>query len=177
MRSPATTVQRASTNEESVMRKLMLLGIALGLAVLTATNASAQLAQKRVITLTAARKMVAAAEAEAERNHWAGVIAVVDDGGWPILVERMDNAAFTASIELAPGKARTAALFKKPSQALEDAINHGRIAAVTARDFILMQGGLPIVVDGQVIGGIGASFDTPDHDVQVAQAGLAALKP
>ena len=159
------------------MRKLMLLEIALGLAVLTATNASAQLAQKRVITLAAARKMVAAAEAEAERNHWAGVVAVVDDGGWPILVERMDNAAFTASIELAPGKARTAALFKKPSQALEDAINHGRIAAVTARDFILMQGGLPIVVDGQVIGGIGASFDTPEHDVQVAQAGLAALKP
>src|SRR5271167_840388 len=177
MRSPATTVQRASTNEESVMRKFMLFGVALGLAALTATSASAQLAQKKVITLAAARKMVTAAEAEAERNHWAGVVAVVDDGGWPILVERMDNAAFTASVELAPGKARTAALFKKPSQALEDSINHGRIAAVTARDFILMQGGLPIVVDGQVIGGIGASFDTPEHDVQVAQAGLVALKP
>src|SRR5271155_2823055 len=149
MRSPATTVQRASTNEESVMRKLMLFGVALGLAALTATSASAQLAQKKVITLAAARKMVAAAEAEAERNHWAGVIAVVDDGGWPILVERMDNAAFTASIELAPGKARTAALFKKPSQALEDAINHGRIAAVTAQGFTEMQGGLPIVVDGE----------------------------
>jgi glc operon protein GlcG len=158
------------------MSKLLIPGIALGLALLTAAGASAQLAEKKVITLAAARKMVAAAEAEAERNHWAGVIAVVDDGGWPILVERMDNAAFTASIELAPGKARTAALFKKPSQALEDSINHGRIALVTARDFIEMQGGLPIVIDGQVIGGIGASFDTPEHDVQVAQAGLAALK-
>jgi glc operon protein GlcG len=158
------------------MRSLMILGIALGLALLTAAGASAQLAEKKVITLAAARKMVAAAEAEAERNHWAGVIAIVDDGGWLILVERMDNAAFTASVELAPGKARTAALFKKPSQALEDAIAHGRIALVTARDFIEMQGGLPIVVDGQVIGGIGASFDTPEHDVQVAQAGLAALK-
>jgi len=73
-------------------------------------------------------------------------------------------------VELAPGKARTAALFKKPSQALEDAINHGRIAAVTAHGYIEMQGGLPIVVDGQVIGGIGASFDTPAHDVQIAQA-------
>ena len=83
--------------------------------------------------------MVAAAQAEAERNHWAGVIAVVDDGGWPILMVRMDNAAFVASVELAPGKARTAALFKKPSQALEDSINHGRIAAVTARGFIEMQ--------------------------------------
>jgi glc operon protein GlcG len=158
------------------MLKSMTLGAALGLALLTAASASAQLAEKKVITLAAAREMVAAAEAEAKRNHWAGVIAVVDDGGWPILVERMDNAAFTASIELAPGKARTAALFKKPSQALEDSINHGRLALVTARDFVEMQGGLPIIVDGQVIGGIGASFDTPEHDVQVAQAGLAALK-
>jgi glc operon protein GlcG len=158
------------------MRNSMTLAAALGLALLTVASAWAQLAEKKVITLAAARKMVAAAEAEAQRNHWAGVIAVVDDGGWPILVERMDNAAFTASIELAPGKARTAALFKKPSQALEDSINHGRIALVTARDFIEMQGGLPIIVDGQVVGGIGASFDTPEHDVQVAQAGLAALK-
>src|ERR1700730_9740621 len=70
----------------------------------------------------------------------------------------MDNAAFVASVELAPGKARTAALFKKPSEALEDAIDHGRIAAVTARGFIEMKGGLLIVVDGEVIGAIGASF-------------------
>jgi glc operon protein GlcG len=112
------------------MRKSIMLGIPLGLALLTAASAFAQLAEKKVITLAAARKMVAAAEAEAERNHWAGVIAVVDR----------------------------------------------RIALVTARDFIAMQGGLPIVVGGQVIGGIGASFDTPEHDVQVAQAGLAALK-
>jgi len=158
------------------MRRSMMLGVALGLAAVSIGSATAQFAEKKVITLAAARKMVAAAEAEAERNHWGGVVAVVDDGGWPILIERMDNAAFTASIELAPGKARTAALFKKPSEALEDSINHGRIALVTSRDFIEMQGGLPIVVDGQVIGGIGASFDTPEHDVQVAQAGLAALK-
>ena len=88
----------------------------------------------------------------------------------------MDNAAYVASVELAPGKARTAALFKKPSQALEDSINHGRVAAVTAHDFIQMQGGLPIEVDGKVIGGIGASFDTPEHDAQIARAGLAGLK-
>lgn len=158
------------------MRKLMLLGIALGMAVLTATNASAQLAQKKVITLAAARKMVAAAEAEAEHNHWAGVIAVVDDGGWPILIERMDHAALLAGVELAPGKARTAALFKKPSQDLEDAINNGRIAATTARGFIEMQGALPVIVDGEVIGAIGVSADTKEHDAQIAQAGLAALK-
>jgi glc operon protein GlcG len=151
---------------------LALVAVALGLS---AQNAAAQLADKKVLTLAAAQKMVAAAQAEAERRNLAGVIAVVDDGGWPILVLRMDNAAFVASVELAPGKARTAALFKKPSQALEDAINHGRIAAVTAPGFVEMQGGLPIVVDGQVIGGIGASFDTPQHDVEIAQAGLTAL--
>ena len=142
---------------------------------LSALTAHAQLADKKALTFAAAQTMVAAAQAEAEREHLAGVIAVVDDGGWPILVLRMDNSAYVASVELAPGKARTAALFKKPSQALEDAVNHGRIAAVTARDFILMQGGLPIIVDGKVIGGIGASFDTPEHDVQIAQAGLAGL--
>ena len=144
-------------------------------AVLSSGHALAQFSEKKVLTLAAAQKMVVAAQSEAERNHLAGVIAVVDDGGWPILVLRMDNAAYVSSVELAPGKARTAALFKKPSAALEDAINHGRTAAVTARDFIEMQGGLPIVVDGQVIGGIGASFDTPEHDVQIARAGLAAL--
>jgi glc operon protein GlcG len=136
----------------------------------------AQFLEKKVLTLAAAQTIVAGAKAEAERHQLAGVIAVVDDGGWLILLVRMDNAAYIASVELAPGKARTAALFRKPTEALEDAINQGRFAAVTARDFTEMKGGLPIVVDGQVIGGIGASFDTPDHDAQIAQAGLAALK-
>jgi glc operon protein GlcG len=76
-------------------------------------NAAAQFTEKKVLTLAAAQKMVAAAQAEAERQHLAGVIAVADDGGWPILVVRMDNAAYVASVELAPGKARTAAPFKK----------------------------------------------------------------
>jgi glc operon protein GlcG len=156
--------------------------IGLPLAVLLAVSmfqpcpSMAQLLDKKVLSLATAERIVAAARAEAERNQLAGVITVVDDGGWPILLVRMDNAAYVASVELAPGKARTAALFKKPTEALEDAINHGRFAAVTARDFTEMKGGLPIVVDGQVIGGIGASFDTPDHDAKIAKAGLAALK-
>jgi glc operon protein GlcG len=157
------------------LRVSVATGLILGVLTLPTQKAAAQFTEKKVLTLAAAQKMVVAAQAEAERQRLAGVIAVADDGGWPILVVRMDNAAYVASVELAPGKARTAALFKKPSQALEDAINHGRIAAVTAHGYIEMQGGLPIVVDGQVIGGIGASFDTPEHDVQIAQAGLAAL--
>jgi glc operon protein GlcG len=157
------------------MRIAIACGLLFGAAVWLPPAANAQFAEKKVLTLEIARKVVAAAEAEAVRNNLAGVVAVVDDGGWPILIERMDHAAYLASVELAPGKARTAALFKKPSQALEDAINHGRVAAVTARGFTEMQGGLPIVVDGEVIGAIGASFDTPKHDVQIAQAGLAAV--
>ena len=149
--------------------------LAVGVVVLLEPSGQRQLLQKRTLSLEAARKMVAAAETEAERNHWRGVIAVVDDGGWVILLERMDHAAMTASVELAEGKARSAALFKKPTQALEDAINHGRYAAITARGFIEMQGGLPIMVDDEVIGGIGASFATPEEDEQVAKAGLAAL--
>jgi len=161
--------------EGIVMRLSLAIGVILTALAPPTHDAAAQLTQKEVLTLAAAQKMVAAAQAEAERLHLAGVIAVADDGGWSILIVRMDNAAYVARLELAPGKARTAALFKKPSQALEDAINHGRIAAVTAHGYIEMQGGLPIVVDGQVIGGIGASFDTPEHDVQIAEAGLAAL--
>jgi len=157
------------------MRNIFVFFLAVGATLLATETAMAQLTEKKVLTLEAARKMVAAAEASAERHHLRGVIAVCDDGGWPILVERMDNPAYTASVELAPEKARSAALFKKPTAALENAIDQGRVAAVTARGFIEMQGGLPIIVDGQVIGGIGASFDTPAHDVEIAQAGLAAL--
>jgi glc operon protein GlcG len=157
------------------MRNYIARSLALGAVVLFGQSAAAQLLEKKALSLALARKMVAAAEAEAERNHWRGVVAVVDDGGWIILLERMDHAALTAGVELAAGKGRSAALFKKPIQALEQAINHGRYAAITARGFIEMQGGLPIVVDGEVIGGIGASFATPEEDEQVAKAGLAAL--
>lgn len=157
------------------MRIAIACSLVLGALTVLPRDAAAQFAEKKVMTLDIARKIVAAAETEAVRIHLAGVVAVVDDGGWPILIERMDHAAYIGSVELAPGKARTAALFKKPSQALEDAINHGRVAAVTAQGFIEMQGGLPIVVDGDVVGAVGASFDTPEHDVQIAQAGLAAL--
>jgi glc operon protein GlcG len=157
------------------MRNAIAYCLALGAVVLLGQSAQAQLLEKKALTLATARKMVVAAEAEAQRNNWRGVVAVVDDGGWIILLERMDHAALTAGVELAAGKARSAALFKKPTQALEEAINHGRYAAITARGFIEMQGGLPVVVDGEVIGGIGASFATPEEDEQVAKAGLAAL--
>jgi glc operon protein GlcG len=157
------------------MQNYIAPSLALGAVVLFGQSAAAQLLEKRALSLAVARKMVTAAEAEAERNHWRGVVAVVDDGGWIILLERMDHAALTAGVELAAGKARSAALFNKPTQALEQAINQGRYAAITARGFIEMQGGLPVVIDGEAIGGIGASFATADEDEQVAKSGLAAL--
>jgi glc operon protein GlcG len=115
-----------TAKEEIIMRVAIALGLLFGAIVLLPAAATAQFAEKKILTLKIARKVVAAAEAEAVRNHLAGVVAVVDDGGWPILIERTDHAAYLASMELAPGKA---ALFKKPSQALEDAINQGRVAS------------------------------------------------
>jgi glc operon protein GlcG len=154
------------------MRSAIARGLALGAVVLLmGQSAQAQLLEKKALSLEAARKMVAAAAAEAERNHWRGVVAVVYDGGWVILLERMDHAAMTASVELAPGEARSVALVKKPTQELGEAINHSRYAAITARGFVEMQGGLPVVVDGEVIGAIGASFPTPEEGKQVAKAG------
>jgi glc operon protein GlcG len=120
------------------------------------------------------RHVVAAAQAEAERNHLSGVIAVIDDGGWTILPLRMDNAAYVASVELAPGKARTAALFKKPSQALAPSITVGlrrsrRLGSsrckAASQSSSMARSSAPI----------GASFDTPEHDVLIASAGLAGV--
>jgi glc operon protein GlcG len=87
----------------------------------------------------------------------------------------MNHAAMTASAELAEGKGAQRRTLQKTTVALEEAINHGRYAAITARGFIEMQGGLPGVVDGEVIGGIGASFAIPEEDEQIAKAGLAGL--
>ncbi|MET4243306.1 heme-binding protein [Bradyrhizobium sp. RT10b] len=99
----------------------------------------------------------------------------MDGEGLPIVLERMDNASVLAGVELAPGKARTAALFRRESGALEDAINGNRPAAITARGFVLLRGGIPLLADGHVIGAIGVSADTSDHDEQIARAGAAAL--
>jgi glc operon protein GlcG len=153
-----------------------LLGLA-ALALVVPDAAQGQLAQKRVLTLEAARHVVGAAEDEARRNGWPCVLAVVDDGGWLVLLERMDGAPMLASVELAPGKARAAAVYRKPTRALEESINGGRAAAVTAPGFVQMQGGVPLVAGGEVVGAIGVSADTPAHDEQIAEAGARALTP
>ena len=146
-------------------------------AVLTlgAGHASAQVSQKPVLTLAAAKKMVAAAEAEAHKRKSTVVIAVVDDGGHLLLLQRLDDTQ-VASVEVGIAKARTAAIFRRPSKDFEDQIRDGRVAAVALPGATPLQGGLPIVSGGQVIGAIGVSGNTPQEDEDIARAGAAAFQ-
>jgi glc operon protein GlcG len=150
--------------------------IALGLGSFASLRGAmaAELPTHHVLTLEAARQVIAAAEAEAQRQGWPCVIAVVDDGGHLIALERMDASPMLASVDLAPAKARTAALFRKPTKTLEDAIRAGRVALVTA-GFVEMEGGVPLTMKGEVVGAIGASSAQPDWDSRIAAAGAAAL--
>ncbi|MBB5391499.1 MULTISPECIES: heme-binding protein [unclassified Herbaspirillum] len=154
------------------------LSLAIGAAALVAAQlaGAASLPVQPVLTLAAAQQVISAAQAKAQAENWPCVISVVDAAGLPLALVRMDNAAVPAGVEIAPGKARTAALFRRPSGALEDAINGNRPAVATARGFVLMRGGLPLVADGQIVGAIGVSADTPQHDEEIARAGAAALK-
>lgn len=152
------------------------LAFAASLAVASSPAVALDLPKQPVLTLAAAQQILTAAQNKAQTAEWPCVIAIVDSSGLPVLLARMDDAAVPAGVELAPGKARTAALFRRPSGALEDAINGTRPAAVTAQGFVMMRGGLPIIVNGHTVGAIGVSADTPQHDEEIAQAGLAAFK-
>jgi len=137
-------------------------------------NASAQFQEKKALTLTAAKKMAAAAEAEAVKNKWTMVIAVLDDGGHLIYLEHMDGAQI-GSIEVAQGKARTAVRFRRPSKFFEDALAANHFGVITLGDITAIRGGLPIMVDGQAVGAIGVSGGDPEQDEKCAEAGLSAL--
>jgi len=138
----------------------------------TVGTMGADLPVKRVLTLSAAKKIAAAAEAEAAKRGSTVVIAVVDDGGHLVLLERLDDTQ-VASVEVAIGKARTAAIFRRPSKVFEDQIRDGRVAALALPGATPLQGGLPIIVDGKVIGAIGVSGNTPQEDEDIAKAGAA----
>ena len=120
--------------------------------------------------------MMSAAEAYAKGKNVPCTIAIADDTGYPILVERLDNVML-ASTMLAPEKAKSAVLFKRATADLEKTINDGRTAMVTAPNLVLMQGGLVVSYEGKVIGAIASSCDVKDQDIPVAQAGLDAFKP
>ncbi|AVS84822.1 hypothetical protein C8239_08710 [Paracidovorax avenae] len=121
------------------------------------------------------KRIAAAAEAEALRNGWAVTIAIVDDGGHLLSLQRLDGAAPLSS-HIAPGKARTAALGRRESKVYEDIINGGRTAFLTA-PFIdgMLEGGVPILKDGQCLGAVGVSGVKSSEDAQIARAGIAAI--
>jgi glc operon protein GlcG len=151
--------------------------IALGLLcfAVTALQASGQLPTKRTLTLDAARKVAAAAEAEARKNNWNVAIAVVDDGGQLMLFHRLDGAKLVA-IDIAMRKARTAVFFQQETKGLEEEVTKGgRTALLPIADFMPLEGGIPLVVDGQVIGAVGVSGVTGAQDAQCALAGAKAL--
>src|SRR6516164_8016217 len=137
-----------------------------------ATVLQAELPTKKVLTLGLAKRLVAAAEAEAKKRGATVVITVVDDGGQLILLERLDDTQ-VASVEVAIGKARTAAIFRRPSKVFEDQVKDGRVAALALPGATPLQGGIPIVVEGKVIGAIGASGNSPQEDEEIALAGAA----
>ena len=151
------------------MRRIQ--GLFFGL--LLASGLRAELPVKQVLTLGVAKKIVAAAEAEALKRGSTVVIVVVDDGGHVIVLERLDDTQ-VASVEVGIGKARTAAIFRRPSKVFEDQIREGRVAALALPGATPLQGGIPIVVDGKVIGAIGVSGNTPQEDEDIAKAGAAA---
>jgi len=158
------------------MLKLRNTVAAVAVTMLTAIAlpASAQLADKKAMTLDAAKKMVAASEAEAMKNKWNVVIAVVDDGGHLVYLQRMDGTQ-TGSIDVAIGKARTAMAFKRPTKVFDD-LAKTRPSIMSLGDVTLLEGGVPIKVGEQVVGAIGVSGVTSQQDAQIAEAGLAALE-
>ena len=130
---------------------------------------------KSVLTLSDVRRIAAAAEAEALANHWAVTIAIVDDGGHLLWLQRLDGTA-PISAAIAPAKARTAALGRRESKVYEDVINQGRTSFLSVPVLEgMLEGGVPVMVDGQCVGAVGVSGVKSTEDAQIARAGIAAL--
>jgi glc operon protein GlcG len=127
-----------------------------------------------MLTLADAKRITAAAQRTAAENGWNVVIAVVDDGGFLISLERMDDTQ-KGSVEVAQQKARTAILFRRPSKVFEDGIAQGKPGFVTMHEVICLEGGLPLVRDGKYVGAIGISGVKSSEDGIIAAAGVTAL--
>ena len=131
--------------------------------------------QKPELTLDDVKRIAAAAEAEAVKNHWAVSIAIVDDGGHLLWQQRQDGAA-PLTAHMAPAKARTAALGRRESRIYEEMINQGRVSFLSAPQVEgMLEGGVPVLVNGHCVGAVGVSGVKSAEDAQVAKAGIAAL--
>lgn len=129
---------------------------------------------KAVLSQTEVTRIINAARAEAQHNGWAVAIAVVDDGGHPLALERLDGCAPIGAY-IATEKARTSALGRRESKGYEEMVNGGRSAFLSAPLLTSLEGGVPILVEGQVIGAVGVSGVKAEQDAQVAKAGIVAL--
>src|SRR5437867_5616217 len=147
-------------------------GTILATVMAVAANSHAQIVEKKSLNLDGAKKAIAAAVEYAKKNNApGGVVAVVDEGGNLMALERLDGT-FAAGANISAGKARTAVLFKKPTKVFEEIINKGRTAMTALQDFTPLQGGVPIEVDGKVIGGVGVSgAASAQQDEELAIAG------
>ena len=158
-------------------RKLSLIGAVLVLASLPALAQQATPPYGSPITLEQAKKVIAAAEAEAQKNNWPVVITVVDSGGHAVAMHRLDNTQL-GWIAVAEDKARSSILFRRPTKAFEDAVASGGIGfrVLALRGASPVDGGVLIFLDGKVVGAVGVSGVTAAQDGQIANAGAAALK-
>jgi uncharacterized protein GlcG (DUF336 family) len=157
------------------------LSLAIGTAlILTAVTAGAQGPPQYgpPITLEQAKKVMAGAEAEAKKNNWPVVITILDSGGNLVMSQRLDGAQW-GSVEVARDKARSAVAFRRPTKVFSDAVAQGggNLRLLNLSGASLLDGGLPIVIDGKIAGGIGVSGVTGEQDAQIARAGVDALKP
>jgi uncharacterized protein GlcG (DUF336 family) len=166
------------------MQKAKLLSLALSAALLVAvTAASAQTpapppppAYGLPITNEQAKKVMAGAEAEAKKNNWPVAIVILDSGGQMVMMQRLDNTQW-GSTDIAKEKARSAVALRRPTKALQDAIAQGGVnLRFLSTGFSVLEGGIPIVADGKIIGSIGVSGVTSAQDAQTAQAGIDNLK-
>jgi uncharacterized protein GlcG (DUF336 family) len=145
-------------------------------ALAAAPPAQAQLLDSKVVSLEAAMAVAQAAQRYAAGRKWQVAVAVVDIAGGPILLHRMDDVQH-ASADLALGKARTSARFRRPTKALADAVAGGRAGFLGVEGVVPLEGGVPLVVGGKVIGAVGVSGLTGEQDAEVARAGAEALAP
>ena len=165
------------------MTRKRLLSMAIGAALtLTAGAAAAQTppppppAYGAPITLEQAKKVMAGAEAEAKKNNWPVAIVILDSGGQMVMMQRLDNTQW-GSVDIAKEKARTAVALRRPTKVLQDGIAQGGVnLRFLSTGFSVLEGGIPIVHEGKIIGSIGVSGVTSQQDAQTAQAGQDALK-
>ena len=162
------------------MRTLKTLASACIVALLAAAPVGAQTPPPPYgppIGIEGARAVMAAAESEAAKNNWAVVISIIDSGGNIVMLHRHNDVQLS-SIEISQGKARTALMFKRPSKVLDDAISGGGagLRFLALKDIVPLEGGLPLVADGKIVGAIGVSGVLSSQDSQVARAGADGLK-